>query len=66
MSPPPIKLCAEDLDQRETLPCGCVVGIWTDAFVIIPCAPTCENYRYTLSEARRTATPVSFGEERKR
>jgi hypothetical protein len=48
------------LTDAERLPCGCVIGHHGDAFVIQPCSPTCEYYRYFLAESARQAKPIRY------
>jgi hypothetical protein len=47
----------------ERLPCGCEIWDQRTAagepeFVMRPCAPSCEYYRYAVGESRRQGLPV--------
>lgn len=53
-------ITVDDLEHRHELPCGCIHGIYKDAFVIQPCAPTCIYYKYTLEEQARQGKPIEF------
>jgi hypothetical protein len=49
------------LTNAQRLPCGCVIGDGPgDAFVMQPCSPTCEYYRYFLAESARQGKPISY------
>lgn len=50
----------QDLTDVMNLPCGCVMGKHCEAFVMIPCDPSCQYYRYALEESRRQRKPVAF------
>lgn len=56
----PIPPSEDAITDQRTLPCGCVIGSYGDAMVIIPCDYTCANYQYTLSESARQAKPILF------
>lgn len=47
-------------DNAELLPCGCWVGTRDEdlAFVMQPCEPDCEYYRYALDGLRAQGKPV--------
>jgi hypothetical protein len=47
----------------ERLPCGCVIGNHGEAFVMRPCSPDCEYYRYFRDEAARQGKPVHWVRE---
>lgn len=47
-----------ELTNKETLPCGCIIGDNGDAFVMQPCKPSCEYYKYFLAEAARQRKPT--------
>ena len=48
------------LTNAQRLPCGCVIGDSGDAFVMQPCAPSCEYYQYFLAESARQNKPAAF------
>lgn len=44
--------------MAERLPCGCIVDMVGEAFVMDPCDPDCEYYRYALEESKRQGKSV--------
>lgn len=48
------------LTDAELLPCGCLIGTAGDAFVMQPCSPLCEFYRYFVAESDRQAKPIRY------
>lgn len=44
----------------ETLPCGCIIDTVGDAFVMQPCSPGCEFYRYALEQSAAQGKPVTY------
>lgn len=50
--------------QLERLPCGCEMGEVGDAFVMRPCSPGCEYWRYAMAEAERQGKPVGLAYDR--
>jgi hypothetical protein len=46
------------LTDTARLDCGCVFGHSGDAFVVVPCTPTCPRYRYVLEESARRHKPM--------
>lgn len=51
------------MTNRMVLPCGCVIGEHAEAFVIVPCSPTCEYYQYALEESARQGKPIAFSDD---
>jgi ssDNA-binding Zn-finger/Zn-ribbon topoisomerase 1 len=48
------------MTTAKTLPCGCIVDTVGDAFVMQPCSPDCEYYRYVLAESARQHKPLEL------
>ncbi len=44
----------------ERLPCGCVVETVGETFVMRPCEPGCEFYRYALDQSKRLGMPTQM------
>lgn len=40
--------------------CGCEFWNEREVFVIKPCQPKCEIYRFTIEETRRQGNPVEY------
>lgn len=46
------------MTTAERLPCGCVIDTVGDAFVMMPCSPNCQYFRYAMREAARQGKPI--------
>jgi hypothetical protein len=47
-------------EMSDTLPCGCILDIVGAAFVMQPCSPDCEYYRYALDRMTEQGKPIRY------
>lgn len=56
----PLPPSLEDIQEKTLLPCGCVIGVFGDAFVMIPHDTRCTYYQYALEETAAQGKPIQF------
>lgn len=60
ISPEDYPPSVDDIEDRHTLPCGCVFGSYRESMVFIPHDVTCEYYQFSLQAATARRKPIGF------